>query len=64
MISVGDRVLLQTSAGEEKDMLLVDKMGRITSRTCAAVIMWPGMMGEDLARLECAMRGKDSSEYR
>jgi hypothetical protein len=45
-------------------MLLVDKMGRITSRTCAAVIMWPGMMGEDLARLECAMRGKDSSEYR
>ncbi len=62
MISVGDRVLLQTS--EAKDMLLVDKMGRITSRTCAAVIMWPGMMGEDLARLECAMRGKDSSEYR
>ena len=52
-----------TEKREEKDMLLVDKIGRITGQSCAAVIMWPGMLGEDLARLECAMRGKDHMEY-
>jgi hypothetical protein len=53
-----------TEKREEKDMLLVDKIGRIAGQSCAAVIMWPGMLGEDLARLECAMKGKDLSEYR
>ncbi len=52
-----------TDRREEKDMLLVDKIGRITGGTCAALIMWPGMVGEDLARLECAVRGKDVGEY-
>jgi hypothetical protein len=52
-----------TCEREEKDMLLVDKIGRITGGTCAALIMWPGMVGEDLARLECAVKGKDVREY-
>jgi hypothetical protein len=52
-----------TEKREEKDMLLVDKIGRITGSTCAALVMWPGMLGEDLARLECAVKGKDAREY-
>jgi hypothetical protein len=52
-----------TEKREEKEMLLVDKIGRITGGTCAALIMWPGMLGEDLARLECAVKGKDAREY-
>jgi hypothetical protein len=52
-----------TDRREEKDMLLVDKIGRITGQSCAALIMWPGMLGEDLARLECAVRGKNVKEF-
>jgi hypothetical protein len=52
-----------TCEREEKDMLLVDKIGRTAGNTCAALIMWPGMLGEDLARLECAVKGKDIREY-
>jgi hypothetical protein len=52
-----------TEKREEKDMLLVDKIGRITGGTCAALVMWPVMLGEDLARLECAVKGKDVREY-
>lgn len=48
---------------EKKDMLLVDKIGRISRQTFAAVFLWPGMLGEDLARLECAVKGKDVREY-
>lgn len=46
-----------------KDMLLTDKIGRITGSAAAAMIVWPSMLGEDLARLECKVRGKDAEEY-
>ena len=46
-----------------KDMLLTDKIGRITGSAAAAMIVWPSMLGEDLARLECKVRGKDIEEY-
>ena len=52
-----------TDKSEVKDMLLVDKIGRISGYTCAALILWPAMLGEDMARLECAMKGKDVKEY-
>ncbi len=44
-------------------MLLADKVGRIAGNTCVALIVWPGLLGEDLARLECAVKGKDVREY-
>lgn len=52
-----------TDRREEKDMLIVDKIGCITGKTCAALFLWPGMLGEDLGRLECAVKGKDAREY-
>ncbi len=52
-----------TYESEVKDMLLVDKIGRISGNTCAALIAWPAMLGEDLAKLECAVKGKDVKEY-
>jgi hypothetical protein len=48
---------------ETKEMLLVDKIARITGQTCAALVIWPHMVGEDLTRLECAVKGKDVREY-
>jgi hypothetical protein len=52
-----------TDKHEEKDMLLVDKIGRIMGSTCAALFLWPWILGEDLARLECIIKGKDAREY-
>jgi hypothetical protein len=52
-----------TERREVKDMLLTDKIGRICGSTCSALIMWPGLLGEDLARLECAVKGKNAREY-
>jgi len=52
-----------TLDNEMKEMLLVDKMARITGQTCAALFIWPYMVGEDLTRLECAVKGKDIREY-
>jgi hypothetical protein len=52
-----------TVDNETKEMLLVDKIARITGKTCAALIVWPQMMVEDLTRLECAVKGKDVREY-
>jgi hypothetical protein len=52
-----------TEKREEKEMLLVDKIGRITGGSCAALFIWPVMLGEDLVRLECAVKGKDTREY-
>lgn len=48
---------------EVKEMLLVDKISRITGGTMGAIFWWPMMMHEDLTRLECAIRGKDATEY-
>jgi hypothetical protein len=53
----------KTGESEDKEMLLVDKIGRISGMTAAAILLWPGMIGEDLARLECAVKGKDPKEY-
>ena len=53
-----------TKALEMKEMLLVDKIGHITSKTFAAVCMWPWMLHEDLTRAECAVRGKNPLEYK
>ncbi len=50
--------------GEEKEMLLVDKLGTIAGKTVSAIFLWPGMLGNDLARLECAVKGKDWKDYR
>jgi hypothetical protein len=52
-----------TRKSEHKDRLLVYKLGRISSNTFAAVTVWPLMVGDDLIRLECAVRGKDPKEY-
>jgi hypothetical protein len=48
-----------TGEREEKDKLLVEKIVRIAGNTFAALIVWPGMLGEDLASLECVFKGKD-----
>ena len=48
---------------ELKDMLLVDKIGRISRHTLAAPVTWPVMLGEDAMRFECFMRGRDPREY-
>ena len=53
----------RTGRREEKEMLLVDKLGTVSSKTVSAILLWPGMLGEDLARLECAVKGKDPKEY-
>ena len=48
-----------TRTYENKEMLLVDKIGRVSTNTLAAVLAWPFMLGDDLARLECTIKGKD-----
>ena len=54
----------KTGRHEKKEMLLVDNIGSITGATVAAVVVWPSMLGADLARLECAAKGVDHSEYK
>jgi len=46
-----------------KEKLIVNKIGSVVGETVAAVAVWPVMMGEDLVRLECVVRGKDPGEY-
>lgn len=53
----------KTGKYETKEMLLTDKIGRICSHSMMALGTMPFMIGEDLARLECVVRGKDPSEY-
>ncbi len=48
---------------ETKEMLVLDKIGRVSIKSLSAIIMWPVMLGDDLARLECYVRGKDFEEY-
>ena len=48
---------------ETKEMLLTDKVSRITGQSCLAIVGWPGMICEDLRRVECSIRGKDKNEY-
>ena len=54
----------KTGRSEQKEMLLTDKVGRVTKHTFAAMIVWPVMLSMDLARVECFVRGKDPAEYR
>jgi hypothetical protein len=53
----------KTGNFETKDMLLTDKVGRIAHNAISAVFLWPITLREDLARLECAARGKDTKEF-
>lgn len=53
----------KTGREEKKEMLLVDKLGTVWGKTVSTLIFWPGMLGADLARLECAVKGKDPREY-
>ncbi len=49
---------------ETKEKLLVDKIGSIVHGSFTAISLWPSMLREDLKQLECAMTGKDMSEYK
>ena len=49
---------------EKKEMLALDKIGSVLFKSFATIIVWPGMLGDDLARLECRVRGKDIEEYK
>ncbi len=53
----------RTQAFEVKHKLLIDQIGGVAAGTLAAISIWPFMLGEDLVRLECAVRGKDPREY-
>ena len=54
----------KTAEYEKKEMLIFDKIGRISMKTVAATFAWPVMLGDDLIRLECVVRGKDPAEYK
>jgi hypothetical protein len=49
---------------EEKEMLVIDKLARITGKTFASVYKWPYMLHEDLRLAECAMRNKNPIGYK
>ena len=49
---------------ELKDRLLIDKFGSVMAGSFAAIFLWVPMVGQDLTRLECAVRGKDAHEYK
>ena len=53
----------KTAKYEQKEMLLIDKIGRASASSVSAIFLWPIMLNDDLARLECAVRGKDLAEY-
>ena len=53
----------KTRSFEVKEMLYVDKVGRVLANSLAAVTVWPFMMSDDFKRLECKVRGVDSVEY-
>ena len=49
---------------ETKEILLIDSIGNVASRTFAATFGWPHMLGQDLAQLECIVKGKNPKEYK
>lgn len=53
----------KTGIYELKDMLLIDKFGTVMAGSLAAIFMWPPMLWQDLAKLECKLTGKDAREY-
>ena len=52
-----------TQTYEKKEKLISDKIGSVLSAGLAAPTVWPWMLGRDLMRLECAVRGKKIEEY-
>jgi len=53
----------RTRKYEPREKLVVDKLASVSGGTFAALFLWPRMLGQDMARLECYLRGKDASEY-
>jgi hypothetical protein len=53
----------QTREFENKEMLVVDKVGMIVAKSISAPALWPLMVHGDLARLECWLTGKRIDEY-
>ena len=54
----------KTDRGEVKEMLVIDQVWRVMGMTCSTAVLWPFLLGNDLSRLECVMRGKNYEEYR
>ena len=52
-----------TRRREVKDKLVVEKVGGAFAGGFIALFVWPFMLGEDLTRLECVVRGKNAREY-
>ncbi len=53
----------RTHKYERKEKLVVDKLATVSGGTFAALLLWQGMLGQDLARLECYLKGRDVREY-
>ena len=53
----------KTGNYELKDRLLIDQFGSVMAGSFAAIFLWAPMVGQDLAKLECKLRGKDIREY-
>ncbi len=53
----------RTREFENKEMLVVDKVGMIVAKSVSAPAVWPLMLGGDLVRLECWLTGKRIDEY-
>jgi hypothetical protein len=54
----------KTGRIEKKERLFVDKIGRVTCHSVAAICAWPMMVWEDITTLECVVKGKDPLEYK
>ncbi len=53
-----------TASLENKPMLFTHAMGRVVGRSFLAMLDWPSLLGQDIARLECAVRGLPFAGYR
>jgi hypothetical protein len=49
---------------ENKEKLVVDKISWVMSKSFSTIFVWHLMLGDDLTRLECHVRGKDYEEYK
>jgi hypothetical protein len=53
----------RTHALENKPMLFTHAVGHVVGRACVAVLDLPWLLGEDITRLECAVRGLPFAAY-
>jgi hypothetical protein len=53
----------RTKEFETKEKLIVDKAYGVLRGAFAAYFVWPGMLSDDLTRLECAVKGREAREY-